>query len=588
MDLTSKIDFKQLNWYGCGPTIYNNSHIGHARTFATTHYMVKFYKKLGFDITHCMNITDIDDKIVKKVIHLKISNMIREIIVSEGIKRVVLSWMGEIHPNGLDSIIDNVNNLNDLIKWITLQKFRPYSVKSLSPTHEEYMNFIRNMEREFWEDMESIGVTKPDIIMRVSENIGEIIQFISTIINNGYAYESNGSVYFDSEQYIQDGFDFSPLTNSDNSEHNKMDYNGEKKDPKDFALWKAAKEIDISFKSPWGLGRPGWHIECSSMIHTAFENKVDVHSGGVDLKFPHHNNEMVQTTAFNKSVSGIPDMFFHSGHIQVALDSSRLSSKSPKFLNHTDSTISITSADSTDSVIPAPTAYKMSQSLGNFITISEYLSKHGTARQLRLMFFMHKWDKELVFSNGLVEYTNNMDKRFEDFINHIQFMERDEASSRDKASHNAPSESDNEYHAKIEQYMESINASLLNKFSTDKSIEIVEQLIKDTYSYIEKGTYNFSFILEARNVALELFSMFDLNYNSNSSNNTMGADTAPFIDTIVEIRDKLRDAAKTCTDKETKNKLFEMTDWIRDEKLKSLKIDIEDRGMNKSTKWVYL
>ena len=557
MDLSSKISSEPLNWYNCGPTIYNNSHLGHARTFLIFYAMIRYYKKIGYDITYCMNITDIDDKILKKVAHTKISNIIKEIIIAEGAKRVVLSWGSEIHPNGLDSIINNIHNYDYLVKWVTSQKFRPISINSLSPTMEEYTDFIVNMEQDFWEDMKSINVSKPDIVIRVSENISTITQFISTIIQNGYAYESNGSVYFDSEQYIKDGFDFSVLTNSDNSEHNKVDYNSEKKDPKDFALWKAAKAIDISFESPWGLGRPGWHIECSAMIHKVFGNKVDIHSGGIDLKFPHHNNEIVQTIAFNKDTSGTPKEFFHSGHIHIVPSSSKFQSQSE------------------------PKSSKMSQSLGNFITIKDYLKNYGTSRQLRLMCLMHKWDKELVFSDGLMEYTRNMDKRFEDFISHIQFIKRDTKSQSEVTLSSAIS---NDFSQKLQQYKQDINAALLNKFSTDKSIELVEHLIKDTYVYIEHNVH-ISHITEAYDTIMNLFDALDLNYDSTVSNS---ADTTPFVDTIVEIRDKLRDMAKTCSDKETRKFLFNMTDWIRDDKLKELNIDIEDRGMNKSTKWIHL
>lgn len=537
MDLTSGIHIKQLNWYNCGPTIYNHSHLGHAKTFIVFDAMVKYYKKLGFDIKYCMNITDIDDKIVKKVTHKKISNIIKSIINTEGIKRVALSWGIEIHPSALIDIIDNIANFDYLLKWIQFQRLSPISIKNLVPTLDEYYNFIHNMEKDFWEDMESINVSKPDEIIRVSENIQDIIKFISVIIENGYAYVSEKSVYFDSQKYIEDGFNFSFLTNSDNNEHNKTDYADQKKDPRDFALWKSAKTIDISFESPWGLGRPGWHIECSTMIYKIFGNKIDVHSGGIDLKFPHHNNEVVQTIAFNKKETGVPDIFLHSGHIM--------------------------------------NDGKMSQSLGNSITIKEYLKSYGTSRLLRLIFFMHKWNTELIFSNGIMEYAFNIDKKIEDFIRHTKFIGREVNSTDENIS----------FRQTVKDYEKNINDALLDKFSTDKCIMFVEQLIKETYVYLESGKYDPAFVVDIGNIVMNFFKVLDMDYHLDISKNT---NVTPFVDTIVEIRDKIRDMAKLENNLAAKQHLFEITDWIRDEKLSDLKISIEDSGFNKSTKWTFL
>ena len=157
------------------------------------------------------------------------------------------------------------------------------------------------MESEFLKDCESLNIRQPTIITRVSEYIPEIVAFISKIIDNGFAYQSNGSVYFNVSQYSA----------SDNHTYAKLAPNAvgdskllaegegtlgdekEKQNERDFALWKKAKQNEPSWESPWGKGRPGWHIECSAMAGAIFKDyPIDIHSGGIDLKFPHHDNEI--------------------------------------------------------------------------------------------------------------------------------------------------------------------------------------------------------------------------------------------------------------------------------------------------------
>lgn len=221
------------NWYVCGPTVYDNSHLGHARTYINTdiirRILVSYFK---FNIHFAMGMTDIDDKIIKRSIEKKIN-------------------------------------------WKEL---------------------AREYERSFINDMDLLGIQRSETILRVTEHIPDIINYIQKIIDNGSAYQTETGVYF----HVPTSNAFGKLGNIPSGEEdpeaevNNIHALRGKKDPRDFALWKI---VDIStphWDSPWGPGRPGWHIECSAMTHAYFGPNVDIHSGGIDLRFPHHTNEIAQ------------------------------------------------------------------------------------------------------------------------------------------------------------------------------------------------------------------------------------------------------------------------------------------------------
>ena len=230
----------------CGPTVYDHSHMGHARTyigFDVIHRILTDY--FGYNVFQAMNITDIDDKIINKSIDTGI----------------------------------------------------------------EFNEISRKWETEFFKDCNELNIRPPNVITRVSEFVPEIIDFIKKIIENGYAYEANGSVYFNVPKFsCADGHTYAKLEPTNISEEEILKAEGaltsadvlaDKKDKRDFALWKKTKEGEPAWESPWGLGRPGWHIECSAMVHAIFdEYPIDVHSGGMDLKFPHHDNEICQSEAY--------------------------------------------------------------------------------------------------------------------------------------------------------------------------------------------------------------------------------------------------------------------------------------------------
>jgi cysteinyl-tRNA synthetase len=224
--------------------------------------------------------------------------------------------------------------------------------------------------------MDALGCRRPDVLTRVSEYVPEIMGYIDTIHRNDLAYLKNGSVYFSVEKFQDAGMTYGKFgrcpggDTPPGSDGHPLNATGDKRCSRDFALWKRAKPGEPAWDSPWGRGRPGWHIECSAMASAILGPHIDIHSGGEDLCFPHHENEIAQAEAHAYSDNGSQDdaivsrpwvkYFLHSGHLHID-------------------------------------GLKMSKSLKNFITIQEALQTMS-ARQLRLLFLMHLWNKGMHYN----------------------------------------------------------------------------------------------------------------------------------------------------------------------------------------------
>lgn len=243
--------------YICGPTVYDKSHLGHARTYVCFDIMHRLLTEyFGIPVTLAMGMTDIDDKIINKA--------------------------------GVD-----------------------------------HRKFSYEMEMEFRKDMEKLNVKPPVVYLRVSEHLPEIVRFITVLLEKKFAYKGlkTNSIYFDSQSFVNAGFTLNklrPKGDPDNFESDSSDTQKEKLSPKDFALWKIVPEKDIGYSTIFGYGRPGWHIECSAAITSFFGSNLDMHSGGIDLQFPHHENEIYQCEAY----FGDPKKewcrhFSHTGHLFI-------------------------------------------------------------------------------------------------------------------------------------------------------------------------------------------------------------------------------------------------------------------------------
>ena len=244
------IEDNKVRMYSCGPTVYNYFHIGNARPFIMFDLLRNYLIYRGYEVTFVQNFTDVDDKIIKRA-------------NEEGIS--------------------------------------PFEVA------DKYI-------AEYFRDADGLGIRRADVHPRVTENIPQIIEFIEELIEKGYAYESAGDVYFDTQKFK----DYGKLSRQNLAELNlgsRIEVNEDKRHPMDFALWKSKKEGEIGWESPWSEGRPGWHIECSVMSRRYLGDTIDIHSGGQDLIFPHHENEIAQSET--RSGKPVSNFWVHNGYINI-------------------------------------------------------------------------------------------------------------------------------------------------------------------------------------------------------------------------------------------------------------------------------
>ena len=238
---------KKVGMYVCGPTVYNTVHLGNCRTFISFDVIYRYLKHLGYEIRYVRNITDV----------------------------------GHLEENSDEDKVSKRAKIENL----------------------EPMEVVQKYTNEFHEIMQKFGLNKPSIEPTASGHIPEQIEMIEEIIRNGHAYEKNGSIYFDLEKFSND-FEYGKLSkrNLDEviNESRKLENVSDKKNPQDFALWKKASNKHImKWKSPWSSGFPGWHLECSAMSRKYLGDNFDIHGGGIDLKFPHHDCEIAQCESVN-------------------------------------------------------------------------------------------------------------------------------------------------------------------------------------------------------------------------------------------------------------------------------------------------
>ncbi len=253
----------KVKMYVCGPTVYNYIHIGNARPAIVFDTLRRYLSYKGYEVTFVQNITDVDDKLIRKA--------------------------------------------NE----------EQTTVAELADRYTEAFN----------QDLQGVNVLPPDIQPRVMNTIPEIISFIEGLIEKGFAYESEGDVYFRTNRFDEYGkLSHQPL--DDLQAGARIEVSEKKESPLDFALWKAAKPQEISWESPWGAGRPGWHIECSAMALRFLGESIDIHAGGTDLTFPHHENEIAQSECF----TGKPFARYWMHNAMLNIDNEKMSKSLGNFL----------------------------------------------------------------------------------------------------------------------------------------------------------------------------------------------------------------------------------------------------------------
>ena len=305
------LDGEQVRMYICGMTVYDETHIGHARTFLCFDLIVRYLRNAGYKVNYIRNITDVDDKIIARAKELNV----------------------------------DATELTD--------------------------KYIASME----EDFNDLGMISPDLEPRATDNIESIISLIERLIDKGHAYIGNKDVYFSTDSFNEYG-KLSNRNTEDLIAGARIDIDEEKKNPADFVLWKQAQE-GLAWDSPWGRGRPGWHIECSAMSMDALGNNFDIHGGGIDLKFPHHENEIAQSVC--ATGEKFAKCWMHTGPLRIDKE-------------------------------------KMSKSLDNFITIKEAL-REFPFEVIRFFLISNHYRSPLNYSEeGVLEAKNSLDRLYTSLI----------------------------------------------------------------------------------------------------------------------------------------------------------------------------
>lgn len=442
-----------------GPTVYDSAHIGHASTYVRLDILQRILKDyFKVNLITCMNITNIDDKIIKKS-----------------------------HETG----------------------------KSWKLLGEEY-------EAEFWDELTKLNVRHPDIKLRVTDKIPEIIEFIETIERKGFTKRAeDGSVLFNTSHY---GNDYGKL---------------HKVAPEDlasaeFALWKAAKEGEPHWHSKWGNGRPGWHIECSTLASLMFGPYLDFHAGGIDLKFPHHENEEAQSCVYHDCKKWVGN-WIHTGHLHLA--------------GHKE---------------------KMSKSLKNTVSIKHMLQDFSSD-QFRMACLLSHYRSSIEFGPELMQASDMVLKRLHSFNSDVKAfiagLKTDGFIDVEVLSR------------QFEKCKHEVDHALKDDFHTAQCITYITELIKTTMIMINssdpvepKSSYDKALLHGITNYVDDLFEMLGIGDKSvkNSSNDQQFEN---LISSIINVRNQIRLKAK-----ESKNKeLYGVCDVLRDA-MRENQIEIKDHG----------
>jgi cysteinyl-tRNA synthetase len=450
-------------WYSCGPTVYDSAHIGHASCYVKLDIVQRILKSFfNIKLITAMGVTDIDDKIIKRAKEASI----------------------------------------------------------------DFKSLTKQYEHEFWLDMASLNVEKPQIITRVSDHIGTIEQFIQKIIDSDMAYVTpDGSVYFNTEKY----FSYGKLHNAQESGEPLSEF---KRNAMDFALWKGNKPGEPSWAVSWGEGRPGWHIECSAMVSKVFGSQLDFHAGGIDLQFPHHENEEAQSCAYHNSLQWV-NYWIHVGHLQVKGDA------------------------------------KMSKSLKNTISIPKLLESYS-ADTFRMACLMSNYRYPMEYSEEIMNTAEDTLKKFKFFLNDVCMY------ASNNGSHNG------EYQDKLLNCLQKVEDENLEFLKSDidtaSCITNLLNLISTTNKILKNDESNFypvPVLLVAEYIT-NVLKKFGLTLIETTQENVSNS----LIDTLVDFRHTVRSNAIKRKDKE----LLAACDSVRG-KMKSIKVQINDS--NKTASWVF-
>lgn len=437
----------KVKMYACGPTVYNYIHVGNARPIIMFDVLRRYFEYRGYDVTFVQNFTDVDDKIIKRA-----------------------------NEEGISS----------------------------AQVAEKYIS-------EYKHDAEGLGVHPATVHPKATENIPQIIDIITTLIDKGYAYAVNGDVYYRTLKF-QDYGKLSHQPIDDLQSGARIEVGDIKENPLDFALWKAAKPGEPAWDSPWGQGRPGWHIECSAMSNRYLGKTIDIHCGGADLQFPHHENEIAQSEAANGCK--FVDYWLHNGFISI--DNK-----------------------------------KMSKSLGNFFTVREAAEAYGYDT-IRMFMLMSHYRSPLNYSGEILMQAKAALERLRNAKGNLDFFIKNGAAGEMTEAERAFAEG-------LGKYRERFDAAMDDDFNTADAISVIFDLVRELNSAVNSAavpTAKLAQVCEA--LLLELSDVLGIPYAAEE------ADLDTEVDEMIAARQEAR-----------KNKNWAEADRLRDQ-LKDMGIIIED------------
>lgn len=614
---------RSIKWYSCGPTVYDVAHLGHARCYITFDIIRRILSDyFGYQVFYVVNITDIDDKIIKRArsIHLcdeYIANLIKlfqtkqyeqieqqclnhdinlfidnfnkrrqceqdpakvsmyqntiskSLVALEHIKQVIVELKKSDSDCNMEEITSSLNALRDVIA-----DERDTSLGHTVTDHEIFKTLTLSFEQEYHDDMRRLDVLPPNALPRVSEYIDEVGHYIRQLETNGYAYRSNGSIYFDTEKFdANPKHSYAKLVREAYGHKKDLDegegelscgQQDKKKSPGDFALWKKSKPGEPEWRTQdFEPGRPGWHIECSVMASKLLGENFDIHSGGYDLKFPHHDNEIAQAEAYYDTGKDWVNYFIHSGHLTIS-------------------------------------GCKMSKSLKNFITIRQALEEY-TSRQLRFAFLVHGWTETLDYSSNTMSTALSYEKTFREFfLNMVDTFRRQ--LSQTSSGYNAKADqlfkkwtdSDIKLNQEFLDAVNEVDAALCDNFDTRTVLNVLSNLVRECN---KQTAINSLLAQDITSYIVKILSIFGANFNEINLERYLapvGSDgagdkqqsssdseaTMKYVETLAQFRADVRRICKGSDSQQSIKQLLMLCDQLRDTTLPSLGVRLEDREVD--------
>lgn len=393
----------KVTMYVCGPTVYNYIHIGNARSAVAFDTIRRYLEYRGFEVNYVSNFTDVDDKIIKASQEMNLS-----------------------------------------VKEIT----------------EKFIN-------AFYEDTSALNVKKATLNPRVMDNMDDIIKFIEVLVQKGYAYESTGDVYYKTRKFKDygklSGQLIDDLEQGASSRVDDIDQD-KKQDPLDFALWKKVKQGEISWNSPWGQGRPGWHIECSVMSTKYLGDTIDIHAGGQDLEFPHHENEIAQSEA--KTGKKFARYWLHNGFVTIGEEDQ-----------------------------------KMSKSLGNFVTVHDLLKKVNP-QVIRFFMSTTQYRRPIRYSSANLDEAKVNLNKLQTAYENLSYRLKDSVEGNDK-----------EVESNFANLEKDFIKVMDDDFNVQNGISVVYEMAKQLNVYSEKEKVYTDTINNLINTYKKVVEIFGISFN---------------------------------------------------------------------------